>query len=67
MKPVRVTRTAIPDALEIWVYPAERNRRAAAAWNRALTGQYDLLSLFPESGALDPTAGPNVRSITFGD
>ena len=67
MKPVRVTRRAIADTLEAWIYIAERNPRAADAWEEALTRQYDLLALFPESGSLDPAAGPNVRSVVFGD
>lgn len=67
MKPVRVTRKAIADTLEIWVYLAGRNPRAADTWDRALTRQYDLLSRFPHAGAVDPAAGPNVRSVVVGD
>jgi toxin ParE1/3/4 len=64
---VRQTLDAEADLLDIWLYIADKNRRAADKLLDSIDNSCRLIATQPEMGELRPDLDPLVRCIAVGD
>lgn len=62
----RLSRPARTDLVEIWVYVAENDPKAADRLIEALHSRCNLLARLPRLGRLPPDVAPGIRSFPFG-
>jgi toxin ParE1/3/4 len=66
MSQIRISHQAEDDLVEIWLYIAHRNRRAADRLLASITAKYRLLADFPEMGSKYDELAPGLRGFVVG-